>query len=76
MSGCHLPVAFIALIILNHLKIELASGCQLPIHYNVGSGIWLLFEGGGGGSFLPGIIYPPKSNWHLAASYKYPVHWR
>ena len=52
-------------------QIELASGCQLPIHTNRRISIWLPFAG-----FLS-IFYcfkPLKSNWHLAASCQLPIH--
>ena len=52
-------------------QIELASGCQLPIHTNRRISIWLPFAG-----FLSSFIVlnPLKSNWHLVASCQLPIH--
>ena len=47
IPGCHLPVAYLTLVVLNHLKWNwhLAASCQLPIHKSNGINTWLPFAG-------------------------------
>ena len=71
IPGCHLPVAYLTLVVLNHLKSnwhlaascqfirvsELIPGCHLPVAY-----LALV------------VLNHLKSNWHLAVSCQLPIH--